>query len=282
MGAWFANFLSENGYEIILNDKKTATARHSARKKGFRFVKDPTRAAQLSQIVLLATPTHATKSLLKRVTSTAPKAALIVEMSSVKQPIRKTIQSLTQHGTQIMSIHPMFGPGTTSLTGKSIIVAQEPRNCAAASKLISMFVKKGGRIIRSNLEDHDKLVATTLALPHLMNFAFIETIRKTGLPLHKVRELGGTTFKLQLLIAETLQRENSKSEASILAENIHNDRTFATFVQQIKQVRDIIRSKPEPELLRRLRDDAAYVRKDRLFRTAHERFVAAVEASTPR
>lgn len=280
MGAWFANFLSENGYDIVISDKKMYAARRS-RKRGFRFVKDPTQAAQLSEIVLLATPTRATKSLLRRVTSHVSRTILIVEISSVKQPLRKTIQSLTRYGAQIMSIHPMFGPGTTSLTGKSIIVAQEPPKCPPAKILLSVLAKKGARIIRTNLEDHDQLVATTLALPHLMNFAFIETVRKVGLPLDKVLELGGTTFKLQLLIAEALYHENPDNEASILADNKHNTRAFGTYVQQIQEVRDIIQSKPQPELLRRLRNDLTYVRSDRLFSSAHDRFVAAVEASTP-
>jgi prephenate dehydrogenase len=93
--------------------------------------------------------------------------------------------------------------------------------------------------------------------------------------------MGGTTFELQLLIAESLYHESPHIEASILADNHkHNRRTFAAFVQQIDQVRDIIQRKNPTELLSRLRSDAAYVRKNKLFSTAHERFIAAVEAST--
>ena len=282
MGRWFANFLSKNGYEVIISDRKTSAARSLARRKRFRFVKNPIQASQLSEIVLLTTPTLATKSLLTKITSRVPRTTLIVEISSVKEPVRKTIKSLARGGARIMSIHPMFGPGTDSLTGKSIIVAQEPSNCASARRLLSMLAKRGARIVRSSLEDHDQLVATTLALPHLMNFAFIETLRNADLPLDKVRELGGTTFKFQLLIAEALCHESPSNEVSILADNKHNMRAFATFIRQIRQVHDIIQRKPRPDLLRRLRNDASYVRNDRLFGSAHERFVAAVEASTPR
>jgi len=278
MGTWFVNLLSENGYEIIVSDKKPPS--RSVRKKRPKFVKNPVQAAQLSEIVLLATPTLATKSLLRKITSHVPTTTLIVEISSIKQPLKETIQSLTRLGAQILSIHPMFGPGARSLAGKSIIVAEEPPNCTPARRLLSMFAEKGVRIIGSTLEEHDQLVATTLALPHLMNFAFIETIRKTGLPLGKLRELGGTTFKLQLLIAEALCHESPDNEASIIQDNKHNVETFSIFVQQIHEVQDIIRRKNQAELLRRLRGDAAYVRGDRLFGTAHERFAAAVEVSS--
>jgi prephenate dehydrogenase len=279
MGAWFAKFLSANGYKIIICDTDATAARSLAKKNGFKFVKSPTQAAQLSEIVLLATPTLATKSLLKKIASQTPQTPLLVEISSVKQPIKQTIETLTRHGTKIMSIHPMFGPGARSLTGNSILVAHEPRNCAPARKLLSILSKRGGKIIRSNLKDHDRLMATTLALPHLMNFAFVETIRQAGLSLDKARDVGGTTFKLQLLIAEALYHESLYNEASILADNKHNRKIFATFIQQIDEVRDMIQRKRLAELVGRLRSDTTYVRKNKLFSTAHERFVAAIEAS---
>ncbi len=275
MGAWFANFLSSNGYEVIICDKNVTAARRMTRSKGFKFDPNPIRAAQVSEIVLFATPTLTTKSLLKKITQQTARTTLLVEISSIKEPVRKTIENLNRRGARIMSIHPMFGPGS-NLMGKSIIIAQEPANCVPARKLLSTFTKRGAKIIRSSLEDHDQLVATTLALPHWMNFAFVETMKCTGLSLDKARDMGGTTFKLQLLIAEALYHESLHNEASILTDNKHNRKTLAYFTQQIKQLQ---RETPT-ELLGRLRSDSAYVRKSKLFNRAHERFIAAVEASS--
>jgi len=282
MGRWFADFLSRDGYKIIISDKNERVGRNLAKKKRFTFVKNATEAARLSEIVILATPTLATKTLLRKLTSHTSGTTLLVEISSIKQPVKKTIRSLTRGGAKIISIHPMFGPGANNLTDKSVIVAQEPRNCTAAKRLLSVLAKNGVRIIRSSLDDHDRLVATTLALPHLMNFAFIEAIRKTGIPLKKIREMGGTTFKLQLLIAEALYHESLSNEVSILADNTHNTRAFAGFARQMNEVGRIAERNAKSELLRRLRNDSAYLRNDRLFRMAHERFVLAVEGSTPR
>jgi len=282
MGRWFADFLSRDGYKIIISDKNERVGRNLAKKKRFTFVKSATEAARLSEIVILATPTLATKTLLRKLTSHTSGTTLLVEISSIKQPVKKTIRSLTRGGAKIISIHPMFGPGANNLTDKSVIVAQEPRNCTAAKRLLSVLAKNGVRIIRSSLDDHDRLVATTLALPHLMNFAFIEAIRKTGIPLKKIREMGGTTLKLQLLIAEALYHESLSNEVSILADNTHNTRAFAGFARQMNEVGRIAERNAKSELLRRLRNDSAYLRNDRLFRMAHERFVLAVEGSTPR
>jgi prephenate dehydrogenase len=280
MGRWFADFLTENGYKIIISDKNERVARNLAKKKRFRFVESAAEAARLSEIVILATSTLTTKTLLRNITSHTTRSTLIVEISSIKQPVKKTIRSLTRGGAKIMSIHPMFCPGSDDLTGKSVIVAQEPRNCKAATRFLLAFAKKGAKIIRSSLDDHDRLVATTLALPHLMNFAFVEAVRKTGIPIEKIRELGGTTFNLQLLIAEALYHESAINEASILADNTYNTKAFSSFAQQMNEFRRITQRSAKSELRRRLRNDATYLRSDKLFRMAHERFVAAVEAST--
>lgn len=280
MGAWFANLLAANGYRVMICDKNESAARKLAKRRGFKFIKGETHAAELSDIIIFATPTHATNTALRKIAPHTPKTTLLVEISSIKEPLRRTIQTLTKRGVQILSIHPMFGPGAKTLTGKAILIAQEPRQSRLARNFQSIFRKKGAKIVRSNLNDHDRIVATTLALPHMMNFAFIETLKHAGLSLDKVRALGGTTFRLQLLVAEAQYHESLHNEASILADNKYCRGVFTTFTQQINQIRNTAQRKPQSELTNRIRNDAAYVRKDPMFRTAYERFAAAVEASS--
>jgi prephenate dehydrogenase len=280
MGGWFADFLAANGYRITLCDKNEPAARKLAKSRGFKFTRDETHAAETSDTIIFATPTHATIPALKKIAPHTTKGALLVEISSVKEPLRPTIQTLTKRGAQILSIHPMFGPGAKSPAGKTILVAQEPTHSPRARKFLSTFRKKGAKIIRSNLNDHDRLVATTLALPHMMNFAFIETLKHAGLSIDRAREIGGTTFRLQLLVAEAQYHESLHNEASILGDNKHCRRVFTTFTQQINQIRNTAQKRPQSDFMNRIRNDAAYVRKDPTFRTTYERFAAAAEAST--
>lgn len=278
MGRWFANFLATNGYTVIICDVDEPTSREFAKKDGFRFMSDAAKAAQASQVVVFATPTEVTRTLIKKVVPCTRQGTLFVEISSVKRPVRKAIDALTRQGVHILSIHPMFGPGATSLRNKTIILAQ-PANSQTARRLLSLLRRKGAKIVRSSLDAHDRLVATTLGLPHLMNFAFIETLRHSGLSLDKAREIGGTTFRLQLLIAESLYGENLQNEASILASNKHCKKVFATFLHQVAQVRANILRAPQTELLKRLQRGSGYVRKDPMFHTAYSRFTVAAEMS---
>lgn len=279
MGRWFANFLATNGYKVTLTDQDESTARRFANANGHRFQQDLTKAIRTSQLIVFATPTHVTNELLENVASHTSDQTLLLEISSIKAPVRRTIEALKRRRVKIMSIHPMFGPGATSLSGRSIILVEQPSNNATAKKLISIFRKRGARVIRSSLKTHDKLVATTLSLPHLINIAFLETLKRTGLPLDALREIGGTTFNLQLLIAESLYHENLNNEASILADNRHCSEVYATFIQQANRLRGNFSEKYRNELFTRLRKDSAYVRKDPYFRAAYQRFAAAIEAA---
>ena len=283
MGSWFADFLSANGYEIIICERNERLARRSAKRKGFTFMKNEIAAVQLSQLVVLATPTYATIPILKRIEPHMSRETLLVEISSVKEPLKRTITTLARRGFQILSIHPMFGPGTAkNLAGKTIIVAHEPRASKAARDFLSLFRKRRATIIPSDLESHDRIVAATLALPHFMNFAFIETLKDTGLAPNQAREIAGTTFRLQLLVAEALYHERLENEVSILADNKYSIQLFKQFVKQTNTMRNMIHSRTRSNLIRSLEEGAAYVRKDALFGMAYDRFTAAVEASDAR
>jgi len=280
MGGWFANFLSMNGYDVIVFDRNKAAAHKLARRRGFKFVGSLTRAAEASDLIILATPSQVTTQLLNKIAPYTQKRTLLVEISSIKEPVQRTIQNLTRRGVQILSIHPMFGPGAKTFANKSVLVAQQPQRSHLATQFLSKLRKKGVKIVRSNLKDHDRIVAATLTLPHLVNFAFIETLRRAGYSLDEARDIGGTTFKLQLLLAEALYHESPQNEASILTDNKYAAETLRVFSRQVDGIRAIIRTRNKRKLIERLQNDALHVRRDPMFRTTYDRFAAAVEAST--
>jgi prephenate dehydrogenase len=129
------------------------------------------------------------------------------------------------------------------------------------------------------LENHDRIVAATLALPHFMNFAFVKTLKDTGLSPNQARHLAGTTFKLQLLLAEALCHESLENEVSILTDNKYSVQLFKQFVKQTNAMRNTIRNRTRSDLIRSLEEGAAYVREDALFGMAYDQFTAAVETS---
>src|SRR5208283_1499079 len=106
MGAWFASFLKKNGYEVNVYDRDERAANSLSRKEKLRFVGDLNRAAAEAQLIIFATPTRVTKRLLEQIQVNPRSNASIVEISSVKTPIKSTIVKLRKKGIPILSIHP--------------------------------------------------------------------------------------------------------------------------------------------------------------------------------
>lgn len=280
MGGWFADFLKNNGYQVTICDVNKREARSLARKKGFIFLEDRILAVQSAQLVIMSTPTHVSKKLLLEIEPHLTNKKLLVDISSIKEPIRSTIQRMTKRGKAILSIHPMFGPGTKNLTGRTIITALIPRHNRTADKFLFLFQKNGARIVRSNLFEHDRLVSLTLTLPHFMSIAMAQTLKSYGFAPSKLRAAGGTTFKLHLIIAEDLHQENLRNEASILMDSKHSLKTLKTLLKQSSRILSMVNRGAHTDLIRDLKNGRRYLRRDEMFPAADCQFNAAVEAST--
>ena len=190
MGAWFAKFLEANGYHVVISEKKRKPVTHKPRKNRFRMAAHEDQTTSASDVILFATPTRVTRTLLGKFAARLPRTTLLVEISSIKEPIRTIIRTLSRKGTQVLSIHPMFGPGAKNLQRKTVIIAHRPRHSANADKFISTLKSAGAEVVFCDLDRHDRIVAATLALPHLLNCVLVETLRRSGFSVEELRRLG--------------------------------------------------------------------------------------------
>jgi prephenate dehydrogenase len=275
MGSWFAKFLKSNRYRVLISDRNKQAGMACSRRLVAEFVGDYLIAAKRANVIILATPTKETNSILKRLARELKPKTLIVEISSVKAPVQRTIAALQESGVPVLSIHPMFGPGAKTLRGRSILEVSKPRH-REAERLLSILRRKGARIVRCPIDKHDTLASIVIALPHLMNISLIETLRTFGISLNEVNIVSGTTFKLQSLIAEAIYQEDFANEISILTDS--NRSVLLTYNQRVRAMLSVIRNKPEhiPQILSAGR---CLIEKDRHFADSYERFNRAVQAA---
>jgi prephenate dehydrogenase len=280
MGAWFANFLKKNGYSVIIQDKNTTAAKTLAKKNGYRFVRSQNQAVSLGQLIILTTPTKATLTFLQRASRAIDREKLIVEMSSVKEPVRRTIERLVGLGVAVLSVHPMFGPGSQTLEGRAMFVTSAPYHNEMAGALLSLLRRKGVVLFRIDSERHDRLIALILALPHFVNNIFANTLKTFEENPNRLREMAGTTFRLQLLTAEAISQEDAENELSMLVDVKDTLRVLKRFVRECVTATEAVEKRQRTRLRRILVNGRNYGQRDRMFATAYERFSAAVEAAS--
>ena len=275
MGRWFAKFLKSNGYSVIISDRNRRTGGACSRRLGIEFVDDYLLAIRRSDIVLLATPTNVSNRILRELRRELKKGTLVIEISSMKEPVRGAISELQENGVSVLSIHPMFGPGTKTLEGRSILVASRTRH-SEAKRLLLTFQRLGARMVPCSIDKHDTLASIVIALPHLISISLIETLRSLRINLNELNTASGTTFRLQSLIAETIYQEDHANEISILADS--KGSVLQTYNQQVKMILNVIRTKPE-RISSILNAGRRFLEDDRHFSDSYERFNAAVQAT---
>jgi prephenate dehydrogenase len=279
MGTWFATFLKENGYQVIIHDKNKRAATKLVRRKGFRLAGDQQTAIAASQLVVLATPSQTTKRILEQISHALSSQALLVEISSVKEPLKAVLHKLRKRNIPILSIHPMFGPGARTIRDRTVFITSLPPRNIQADRLLSTFRKNGARLVQCSLQEHDKLVSALLTLPHFMNMIMVSTLKSTLADPNQLRELSGTTFKLQLLIAEAIHMEDPENEASILTGSHQSLKLLQKYVQESSAALRAMREGKRDEIIKNLRSGRRFLKTDKMFAHAYEAFNAAVAAS---
>ena len=113
-----------------------------------------------------------------------------------------------------------------------------------------------------------------------MNIALVSALRSSGFEPNELRAVAGTTFKLQLLIAEMVYRESFGNEISILMDSKRLLEALKAFVRYSNRTLWMLGNEKRGDLLQDLRKAQSYLQRDLIFPGVDGRFNAAVEASS--
>lgn len=237
MGNWFADFLASQGYDVAIADPAAAAQS--------RY---PQVAADLNEpldhdVILIAAPLGATKVILAQLAKIKP-AGLIVDIGSLKSPLRAQLETLAGAGCQVASIHPMFGPDTRLLSGRHVIFVDVgvPQATAMARQL---FASTLAEQYEMGLDEHDRLIAYVLGLSHALNVSFFTALADSGELVPRLARMSSTTFDAQLGVAALVARDNPHLYYEIQALNEFGGDALDALAAASARVRDLIKSNDE-------------------------------------
>jgi chorismate mutase / prephenate dehydrogenase len=199
MGAWFADFLGSQGYAVEIADPSIAG-------EGPGRVSDWRTLAIDHEIVIVATPIKVAAGVLGELAERRPNG-LIVDIGSLKTPLRGAFERLVAAKCRVTSIHPMFGPDTRLLSGRHVIFV-DVGDLEATQEAKGLFASTMAEQIEMSLEDHDRLIAYVLGLSHALNLAFFTALAASGELVPRLKTLSSTTFDAQLNVASLVARDN--------------------------------------------------------------------------
>lgn len=170
VGGMFASLLIGSGAEVYVIDTHspatTVQFEHSD-------ITNPTSnvrtAIKMADLVLLAVPEHVALAAIAPVAAEMRQEALLAHTLSVQSPIATVVRSLELR-IQIVGLNPMFAP-SLGMTGRPVtatILNDGPR----VSELLRLVSAWGGRVVRLEAEEHDRITAATQVLTHAAVLAF--------------------------------------------------------------------------------------------------------------
>jgi chorismate mutase/prephenate dehydrogenase len=199
MGAWFAHFLSSQGFAIEIADPSSGAV-------AFPRIGDWRESPLDYDWIVVATPMKVAGEVLAELATRRPRG-VVVDIGSLKSPMRDGLERLVAAGCKVTSIHPMFGPDTRLLSGRHIVFCDVgvPEATRAARAL---FASTMAEQTEMSVDDHDRLMAYVLGLSHALNLAFFTALAASGELVPRLQRMSSTTFDAQLRVATLVARDN--------------------------------------------------------------------------
>lgn len=231
MGAWFARFLSEQGYTVHVDDPKPSPW--------------PKADAERTRydLVVLATPPSALNAVLERVLPKLPRESVLLDIASVKGPARERLEKAAKAGHRVASIHPMFGPKTDLLMGSNVLVL-DCGNADAVRTAQRLFADTAASTHALPLGAHDALMAEVLGLAHAVSIVFNLTLAR-GRAFDEIAPFASTTFRKQVEVSREVAHENPRLYFEIQTVNPANEAVLARFEEALKVFRAAVTKKDQ-------------------------------------
>jgi prephenate dehydrogenase len=126
-----------------------------------------------SDIVILSVPIKDLEGVLENAVPHLKAGALVLDVCSVKEEPVRLMEQLVPDHCRCISTHPLFGPdsATNGLKGKKIVLC--PVSDTDISKVKEFLESLELDVIVTTPEEHDRQMAVSLALNHLLGRALI-------------------------------------------------------------------------------------------------------------
>ncbi len=174
MGQWLVGFAKQNLGEVVVADASAAKAERVAREFGVSS-RSVAEAAAEAELVLVAVPISKTPEVIKSLAGQVQRGALLADVASVKSDVIEAMQTI-EAKIELVSLHPLFGPGATSVKGKNFVaVPVKPGKRYAALK--RRLLELGAQVTEMEAEDHDHLMAIIQCMTHFVLLAYLDALK---------------------------------------------------------------------------------------------------------
>jgi len=221
MGRWLHKYLIERGFFVEDVDLRQKNARET----GISSLEN-------SELVIVSVPISDNPAVIKQVAPYMSEGAVIAEIASLKSNAFTALKETADLGLHPLSIHPMFGPSTKRLAGKTVAVIPLSNSSWEMDYTRNLFPE--AEVIYVEVEEHDRAMSIVLSLVYLVNLAFASTLKEND--LHLLKQLSGSSFSVQYALAQSIVGEDTCLIENLIGQNQFLNNQTKLFEEKFSEI----------------------------------------------
>lgn len=223
MGAYFHHWFGQAGYEVRLLEPE-----------------DWPRARELCagiDLALVSVPIDRTPEVVGQLGPHLPPDCVLADLTSVKKA--PVTAMLAAHAGPVVGLHPLFGPGTSTMD-KQIVVAVPGRRPEDCQWLLDQFMAWGNIVLALDADEHDELMGIIQAVRHFATFAFGQFLCQRQVNVARTLEFSSPIYRLELGMIGRFFAQDAGLYAEIIFASPERRALLREFVDSVTAYRDLI------------------------------------------
>lgn len=159
-------------------DINITKAKHVAKELGVEVAETFAGAVAEASIVIVAVPITKTPEVVTAVAGHMRKGTLLMDIASAKSEVVDAMRRIDVD-LELVSIHPLFGPGASGVKGKDFVAVTVKRGKRYA-EFKHRMKELGARIIEMEAGEHDRLMAVMQCLTHFVLLSYLSALKSVG------------------------------------------------------------------------------------------------------
>jgi len=248
MGKLFAKLFSDLKFDVTITGPNEEKGKETAKNLGVKYLRDNSIAASQSDIIIISVPIEKTVSIIKEVGPKIKNNALITDLTSVKSEVCDALIKYTNKNSEIVSIHPMFGPRVREIHGQVFVLC--PLRSSKYIKLIKNFLDMHkAKYIETTPEEHDKTMAVIQGLTHFTYIAIGNTLKNLNFNVKESRSLASPIYELMLDMIGRILGQDPYMYAHIQMDNPKTKEIREEFIKSVMELKKVVDERDEKKFV---------------------------------
>lgn len=251
MGRWFARFLKQEGYEVVITGRNEGKLEEARQQLSVAVTTDNVAAVKGAQAILISVPIENLEAVVKQIGPHTKPEQFIMDVTSIKAfPVAKMHQHIK--AGVVLGGHPVFGPGARDIAYRSFILTPTDNEEAALAQKVKQYLEtRGARATLMSPEEHDEVMAVVLGLAHFIAIASADALLSFE-RLNRLGAIGGVTFRLLLTLTESVISEDPEFYASLQMNLPQLAEIERGFQEKVRNWADLVAGRDEQQFAQKM------------------------------